>query len=366
MDGNVKKTTTIRGKNNWNKLKLFPNILLAELEKNNWSLSNDQQLEKMLIIDNKTENMKIEIGSKSVANNADGTLLLELIYSNFYDNGKVITDKHSTLIKFSELKSFKLGSWNGKNIYYDEILEKYHNSDLNINFLNNTNKILPKNLKVGNFKIVYTDEVHTGDYCGAIKFTFDAKNYFDGNMWINSWTNQGIIICSKSKYPRSAAMDITHNNCSNVTAEKHWGNQIMLSNLFSWPTLGFYPLICGILVLCNSKNFQPQNRPIAITAGIITMLGFFIIFPGLILGCVLKNSPTDKVSNYSYGENSDDYKKPTTISTTKINDEPILNDKKEIEIIKVLKKEMTEAVSKTDFELAAKLKKMISDLEKNR
>jgi len=73
--------------------------------------------------------------------------------------------------------------------------------------------------------------------------------------------------------------------------------QIILSNIFCWVTLGIYPLIIGIKVLCNLDKFKPQNKKLAIIAGIFTLFFCFLIFPGLILGAVL-NSKECKSSNY--------------------------------------------------------------------
>jgi len=71
-------------------------------------------------------------------------------------------------------------------------------------------------------------------------------------------------------------------------------NQIIISNFLSWITFGIYPLIIGIMVLCNLDDFKAENRGLAIAGGIVSILLSVLFIVGMIIGFILKSKEDEE------------------------------------------------------------------------
>jgi len=196
------KTSDISIKNDWDKNALLPTELLTKIIANAAN-ENYTQLETMLNIINNTPNgINFSIGNNSYADNINGTLVLDLNYSNFYNNGNIIPSESNKNIKYTGLKATTLGTWKGVNIFRNEKATSYTDQGLNKDFLTNTNKVLPNDILLQDFKIIKANDnkLSTSNY-GEIEFSFNAKNYYDGTNWVYAPTPQGNFISTNFKNP---------------------------------------------------------------------------------------------------------------------------------------------------------------------
>lgn len=196
------KTSDISIKNDWDKNAFLPTELLTKITANAAN-KNYTELETTLnIVNNTPDGINFSIGNNSYADNVNGTLVLDLNYSNFYNNGNIIPSENNKNIKYTGLKATALGTWEGANIFRNEKATSYTEQGLNKDFLTNTNKVLPNDILLQDFKIIKANDnkLPTGNY-GEIEFSFNAKNYYDGTNWVYAPTPQGNFISTNFKNP---------------------------------------------------------------------------------------------------------------------------------------------------------------------
>jgi len=134
-----------------------------------------------------------------------------------------------------------------------------------------------------------------------------------------------------------------------------WAGILFMISLGIIASFTLTNFILAIVIMTNNynKNCNPfEAKKIKNSALLWGLLSIFLINP---IGLIVFSSIT--IKKFKNKENYQDLNMQTNSS--------IHNKAKENKIIETLKKEMKIASNKTDFELAGKLKSIISDLETN-